>query len=47
MGYIGSWMPGAFEAIHDYLWNVVFGILVFAVWLWRDRKANPKPKSIT
>jgi len=45
MGYVGSWFPSAFEFIHDYMWNVIFGIMVFAVWLWREKASNPKPQS--
>ena len=45
MGYIGGWYPKAFESIHDYVWNIIFGVMVFAVWLWREKKANPELQS--
>lgn len=33
MGYIGSVYPGLFDAIHDYLWNILFGFILFGLWL--------------
>lgn len=37
MGYIGKYNADLFHYIHDYLWNILFGIMVFLIWLWRYR----------
>ena len=37
MGYIGSRWPSLFDSIHDYLWNILFGFMVFAIWLWMEQ----------
>jgi len=37
MGYIGQHYAHLFHDIHDYLWNILFGFLVFLIWLWRYR----------
>jgi len=42
MGYIGKYNPSWFEYIHDYLWNILFGLLIFAIWYWRYRKTIEK-----
>ncbi len=39
MGYIGKWDASMFHYIHDYLWNILFGIMVFLIWYWRYRPA--------
>ncbi len=36
MGYVGSYWPGLFDTIHDYLWSIIFGFLVFGIWAWRE-----------
>lgn len=36
MGYVGSVAAIHFDAIHDYLWNIIFGFLVFGIWVWRE-----------
>lgn len=35
MGFIGNNYPHLFHDVHDYLWNILFGFLVFLIWLWR------------
>ncbi len=42
MGYIGLFYPQHFENIHDYLWNILFGFLVFIIWVWRYHRYLPK-----
>lgn len=37
MGFIGKYYNQLFYDIHDYLWNILFGFLVFLIWLWRYR----------
>jgi exosortase/archaeosortase family protein len=46
MGYIGRYYPDFFDTTHDYVWNILFGFMIFAVWAWRDKLNNPdfKPK---
>jgi exosortase/archaeosortase family protein len=46
MGYIGSQYPAFFETTHDYVWNILFGFMIFGVWAWRDKISNPdfRPK---
>ena len=45
LGFAGSHYPELFHSIHDYLWNILFGFLVFLIWLWRYRVTG-LPKSI-
>lgn len=40
MGWIGKFYPHLFHNLHDYLWNILFGFLVFLIWLWRYRSIN-------
>jgi exosortase/archaeosortase family protein len=40
MGYIGRYYPDFFDTTHDYVWNILFGFMVFGIWAWRDRKSN-------
>ncbi len=35
VGYIGKYWPTMFHYVHDYLWNVLFGFMVFLIWAWR------------
>jgi exosortase/archaeosortase family protein len=35
LGVLGKHYPALFHGVHDYLWNILFGILVFLIWLWR------------
>lgn len=35
MGVAGAYYPDIFRFMHDYLWDFLFGILVFLTWLWR------------
>ena len=46
MGYIGRYYPELFHTTHDYVWNILFGFMIFGVWAWRDKINNPdfKPK---
>ncbi len=39
MGYLGSWRPELFDTVHDIIWNVLFGFMVFGLWAWREVKA--------
>ncbi|MBP6978540.1 MAG: exosortase/archaeosortase family protein [Bacteroidales bacterium] len=41
MGYIGKHYPEQFDQVHDYVWNILFGILVFLIWLWRYQRNLP------
>lgn len=41
MGYIGKYYPAHFEEVHDYVWNILFGFLVFLIWLWRYQRYLP------
>jgi len=40
LGFIGNNMPGLFHYIHDYLWNILFGFMVFLIWAWRYNSAK-------
>lgn len=40
MGYIGRYYPDLFDTTHDYVWNILFGFMVFGIWAWRDKKSN-------
>ncbi len=40
MGYLGSWRPEYFDVVHDVVWNVLFGFMVFGLWAWREVKAG-------
>ncbi len=44
MGYVGKYNPQLFDYIHDYLWNILFGFLVFLIWMWRYKPAMDKLK---
>ncbi len=35
VGYIGKYSENMFHLVHDYLWNILFGFLVFIIWAWR------------
>jgi len=35
LGYIGNNFGNLFHFIHDYLWNILFGFMVFLIWAWR------------
>jgi exosortase/archaeosortase family protein len=41
MGYIGKYYPAQFDQVHDYIWNILFGFLVFLIWLWRYQRYLP------
>ncbi len=38
VGYIGLYSQELFHLIHDYLWNILFGFLVFLIWAWQYNK---------
>ncbi len=40
MGAIGKYYPAIFDHIHDFVWNILFGILVFLIYFWGDRRAG-------
>lgn len=40
MGYIGKYSANMFDYIHDYLWNILFGFMVFLIWVWRYNKSQ-------
>jgi exosortase/archaeosortase family protein len=35
MGFVGNYSEQLFHIIHDYLWNILFGFMVFIIWTWR------------
>jgi exosortase/archaeosortase family protein len=41
MGYVGRYYPDFFSTTHDYVWNILFGFMIFGVWAWRDKVDNP------
>lgn len=45
MGYVGSFRPDLFDVVHDYVWNILFGFLVFGIWIWREETATRQIKS--
>ncbi len=40
MGAIGRYFPGVFNQIHDYLWNILFTIVVFLLFIWADSRSE-------
>ena len=48
MGYVGRYYPQIFDTTHDYVWNILFGFMIFGVWAWRDKLNNPdfQPKDL-
>jgi len=40
MGYLGSWRPELFDVVHDIVWNVLFGFMVFGLWAWREIRSS-------
>ncbi|MCD4694602.1 MAG: exosortase/archaeosortase family protein [Bacteroidales bacterium] len=47
MGYIGNWFPKLFESVHDYVWNIIFGLMIFIIWFLLEKrsKQSPNPQS--
>lgn len=47
MGYVGRHYPDFFDTTHDYVWNILFGFMIFGIWAWRDKVNNPdfQPKN--
>lgn len=39
MGYVGKFWPEMFHQIHDYVWTIVFGLVVFILYIWRNDKS--------
>lgn len=46
MGFIGKHYNHLFHDIHDYLWNILFGFMVFLIWLWRYKDAGVKKEVV-
>ncbi len=44
MGYLGNFRPDLFDAVHDYVWNILFGFMVFGIWAWREVMAQEMTK---
>ena len=44
MGYIGKHSYQWFHYIHDYFWNILFGFLVFLIWVWRYKPNTNETK---
>ncbi len=40
MGVIGKTHPHLFVSIHDYFWNIMFGLMIFLIYVWADRRAG-------
>jgi exosortase/archaeosortase family protein len=40
MGYIGKSFPRLFESIHDYVWNIIFALMVFLIWYLLERRSK-------
>jgi len=36
MGYVGKFFPNIFHQVHDYVWTIVFGLIVFILYIWRN-----------
>jgi exosortase/archaeosortase family protein len=47
VGYIGSYSQKMFHFIHDYLWNILFGFMVFLIWAWRYNKSGKNEQENT
>lgn len=39
MGYVGKLWPDLFHQIHDYVWTIIFGLVVFILYIWRNDKS--------
>jgi len=39
MGYVGKYFPNIFHQVHDYVWTIVFGLVVFLLYIWRNDKS--------
>jgi exosortase/archaeosortase family protein len=46
MGYVGGSYPQFFDTTHDYVWNILFGFMIFGLWAWRDTKTNIHLKAL-
>lgn len=42
MGFLGNNYPAQLHAVHDYMWNILFGVFIYIVWLWRYRGLKSK-----
>lgn len=40
VGYIGKYSQEMFHYVHDYLWNILFGFMIFLIWAWRYNKSD-------
>lgn len=45
MGYIGIYSEHLFHYVHDYLWNILFGFMVFLIWAWRYKSEDVNTKN--
>jgi exosortase/archaeosortase family protein len=39
MGYVGKIWPDLFHQIHDYVWTIIFGLIIFLLYIWRNDKS--------
>lgn len=39
MGYVGKFWPNLFHQIHDFVWTIIFGLVVFILYIWRNDKS--------
>ncbi|NQU33867.1 MAG: archaeosortase/exosortase family protein [Bacteroidetes bacterium] len=46
LGYIGQYSAQLFHYLHDYLWNILFGFMVFLIWAWRYNSSGTKAEKI-
>ena len=35
MGFVGFHYAHMFHFIHDYIWDFLFGFMIFLIWVWR------------
>ncbi len=40
MGAIGSSWPHLFDKVHDYFWNILFGLIVFLIYIFAHRRSG-------
>jgi len=52
VGYVGKYSETMFHYVHDYLWNILFGFMIFLIWAWRYKNTldinteNELPKKV-
>lgn len=42
MGYVGRAFPQLFHQIHDYVWTILFALLIAVLYIWRNKKYSQK-----